>query len=242
MTALRFDGVHAAYGPYKALNGLSMEIDDAASVALLGRNGAGKSTVARVASGIVPFESGTVEVLGTVLHKTSAHSLARAGLVHLPEGVGLFTGLTIEENLVLRVGGRTRADRRARLARAVELLPPNLRDRRRTRAAHLSGGQQRLVAVSAAIAARPRLLVVDEPAFGLAPAAAADVYRALREMRTDEVALVVIETRIDRVRELCDRAVVLDRGRVGCDVPMAEEDAIRAVLLGHASTTTAPPG
>jgi branched-chain amino acid transport system ATP-binding protein len=241
VTALRFDTVHAGYGPYKALNGLSLEIGDGDSVALLGRNGAGKSTVARVASGIVPIESGTVEVLGIQLHKTPAHTLARLGVVHLPEGVGLFTGLTVEENLVLRVGGRTRADRRARLARAFELLPPSLRDRRRARAAHLSGGQQRIVAVSAAVAAQPKLLLADEPALGLAPAAAADVYEALHAMHTGEMALVVIETRLDRVRELCARAIVLDRGTVACDVPMTDEETIRGVLLRRAPAASTTP-
>lgn len=240
MTALRFDDVHAGYGPYKALNGLTLSIDDGQSVALLGRNGAGKSTVARVASGIVPIESGRVEVLGRVLHKTPPHELARSGVVHLPEGVGLFTGLTVEENLVLRIGGRTRADRRARLARAFDLLPPNLRDRRRARAAHLSGGQQRIVAVCAAMASQPKLLLADEPALGLSPAASADVYRALHEMRSTETALVVIETRLDRVRELCTRAIVLDRGTVAADVASSDEATIRSVLLQRTSGVLNP--
>jgi branched-chain amino acid transport system ATP-binding protein len=240
MTALHFEQVHAGYGPYKALNGLSFDIDDGQTVALLGRNGAGKSTVARVASGLVPIESGVVEVLGTVLRKTPAHTLAIAGVVHLPEGVGLFSGLTVEENLVLRVGGRTRKDRRARLAHAIELLPPNLRDRRRARATHLSGGQQRIVAVSAAVAAKPRLFVADEPALGLSPAAAADVYAALHAMRSSELTLVVIETRLDRVRGLCDRAIVLDRGTVACDVPASDEATIRRVLLRRAPAASSP--
>jgi branched-chain amino acid transport system ATP-binding protein len=238
VTALALTELHAGYGPYKALNGLSMTIGDGEAVALLGRNGAGKSTVARVASGLVPVQSGGLEVLGRKVRRAAPHTLARLGVVHLPEGVGLFTGLSVEENLTLRVGGRSRAERRARLARAFELLPPNLRDRRRARAAHLSGGQQRLVAVSAAMASEPKLLLADEPALGLSPAAAADVYAALAKMAGGSCALVIVETRLDRVRSLCTRAVVLDRGTVACDVPISDEATIRSVLLGRAPAPT----
>ena len=112
MTALTFADVHAGYGPYKALNGVTLSVGDAERVALLGRNGAGKSTLARVASGLVPVRAGRVEVLDRPLRRAAGHVLARAGVVHLPEGVGLFVGLSIEENLVLRVGGSSAAQRR----------------------------------------------------------------------------------------------------------------------------------
>lgn len=232
MNALVLDGVHAAYGPYKALNGVTASIAEGESVALLGRNGVGKSTVVRVASGIVPVTSGTLEVLGRTVRKTAAHVLARRGVVHLPEGVGLFTGLSIEENLVLRVGGATRAQRRARLADAMERLPAALRERRRVRAGQLSGGQQRLVAVAAAIAAAPRLLLADEPALGLAPAAADDVYTALAAARSASTAMVVVETRLDRVARLCARAIVLDAGVVAYDGSIEDSGGILAALLG----------
>lgn len=235
MTALVFDDVHAAYGPYKALNGLSFTVAAGEAVAILGRNGVGKSTLARVASGLVPVSTGRLEVLGRTVHRTAAHVLAKDGVVHLPEGVGLFTGLTVEENLVLRVGGRTRADRRQRLARAVEELG-ELRDRRHAKAGHLSGGQQRLVAVAAAIAAEPRLLIADEPALGLAPAAADAIYAALAKARGEASTLVVIETRLDRVRPLCSRAIVLDSGVATYDATIDDGAQILAALLG----TTAP--
>jgi len=231
VSALVFDDVHAAYGPYKALNGLSAVIEEGESVALLGRNGAGKSTVARVASGLVPVTSGRLEVLGRSVHRTAPHVLARLGVVHLPEGVGLFTGLTIDENLALRVGGRSGAVRRARRARALETLPDALRTRRRAKAGHLSGGQQRLVAVTAALASEPRVLLADEPALGLAPAAAADVYAALARQREVGGTLVVIETRLDRVTALCPRAIVLDRGVVAFDGPTTRAGAVLESLL-----------
>jgi branched-chain amino acid transport system ATP-binding protein len=231
VSALVFEDVHASYGPYKALNGITLSIDEGESVALLGRNGVGKSTFVRAASGIVPISSGRVEVLGRTLRRTAAHVLARAGVVHLPEGVGLFTGLTIEENLVLRVGGATRAQRRGRLEHALAAIGP-LRERRRTKAGKLSGGQQRLVAVAGALAAEPRLLLADEPALGLSPAAADAVYGALAESRTASTAMVVVETRLDRVTTLCRRAVVLDSGVVTYDATTADPDGILSALLG----------
>jgi branched-chain amino acid transport system ATP-binding protein len=226
VSALVFEDVHAQYGPYKALNGLTLRVDDAESVAILGRNGAGKSTLARVASGLVPVGSGRLEVLGRSVARTAPHTLARMGVVHLPEGVGLFSGLTIEENLRLRVGGSTRSARRRRLAMALGGLNDELRARRRAKAGQLSGGQQRLVAVTAALAAEPALLLCDEPALGLSPAAGDAVYAALARARDLGCALVVIETRLDRIEQLCPRAVVLDKGVVVYDGASSDATAI----------------
>lgn len=238
MNALEFDDVHAVYGPYKALNGLNAVIAEGESVALLGRNGVGKSTFARVASGLVPITEGRLEVLGRSVHRTAPHVLAKMGVVHLPEGVGLFTGLSVDENLRLRVGGRTGAERRRRHAVAVGLLPPQLGARRRVKAGLLSGGQQRLVAVTAALAAQPRLLICDEPALGLAPAAAADVYAALALHRETGGTLVVIETRIDRVATLCGRSLILDTGKVVYDGATSGAAAAMGALLRGAAMPT----
>ena len=230
MTALECDDVRAGYGDYKALNGVTLSIEPGERVAVLGRNGAGKSTLARVASGLVPVASGTLRVLGRTVRRTAPHTLARMGVVHLPEGVGLFAGLSIEENLVLRVGGATRAERAARLATALGALGA-LGERRRTKAGLLSGGQQRLVAVHAALAAKPKVLLADEPALGLSPAAADEVYAALGEAAATDVALVVIETRLDRVEALCDRAVVLDKGVVVHDAATGDARGILDAML-----------
>ena len=232
MSALVFEGVHAEYGPYKALNGLTATIANGESVAILGRNGAGKSTLARVASGLVPVASGRLEVLGRSVARTAPHVLARRGVVHLPEGVGLFAGLTIEENLVLRVGGSSRSVRRRRLAMALGALNAELRARRRTKAGQLSGGQQRLVAVTAALAAEPELLICDEPGLGLSPAAGDEVYAALGRARDLGCALVVIETRLDRIEHLCSRAIVLDKGVAVYDATSSDPGGILDALTG----------
>jgi branched-chain amino acid transport system ATP-binding protein len=233
VTALVFDDVYAGYGPYKALNGLTLSIGEGETVAILGRNGVGKSTLARVASGIVPVTSGTLDVFGKRVRRTAPHVLARAGVVHLPEGVGLFRGLSIEENLTLRVGGSSRKQRRERLARALDSLA-GLGLRRRAKAGQLSGGQQRLVAVAGALAAEPRLLLADEPAIGLAPRAADEVYKSLALSRSPTTSLVVIETRLDRVAQLCARTVVLDKGVVTYDAATADAHDVLQAMLGGA--------
>ena len=230
MTSLEFIDVHAGYGPYRALNGVSVKITEGESVAILGANGVGKSTFVRVASGLVATTSGVVTVLGRSVAGVSVHELARRGIVHIPEGVGLFSDLSIEENLFLRIGAHRSPDNRERLSAALDMLGP-LRDRRRVKAGQLSGGQQRLVAVVGAIAARPRVLLADEPALGLSPAAADDVYGALAATKDPLTTLVIVETRLGRVESLCDRSVVLDMGTVAYDgLTTGAEDVLTGLL------------
>jgi branched-chain amino acid transport system ATP-binding protein len=229
MTALVFEKVRAGYGPYKALNDLDATVNAGEAVAVLGRNGVGKSTLARVASGLVTATSGRVEILGQS-GRFSVHALARRGVVHLPEGVGLFTGLSIEENLSLRLSGASKSDHRDLLASALDSLGA-LAARRKVKAGLLSGGQQRLVAVAGAVAARPKLLLADEPALGLSPAASDDVYEALAAVRSSETALVVIETRLGRVEGLCQRALVMETGSAIYDGPIDGAASVLAALL-----------
>ena len=228
--------VRAAYGPYKALNGLNFSVESGEAVAILGRNGAGKSTLVRVVSGLVPLTSGSVELFGATIRRTSPSKLASRGVVHLPEGVGLFSDLTIEENLTLRVGGRTPAERRERLQRALDGLGP-LRDRRRVKAGQLSGGQQRLVAVHGALAAAPRLLLADEPVLGLSPGAADDIYESLEALRGLDTAVIIIETRLGRVEQLCSRALVMNSGVALYDGPITGASDVLAGLLTHSATS-----
>ncbi len=207
--------VHAAYGPYRALNGCTFEVAAGERVALLGRN-----------------TSGDAFVLGATVRRRAPHALVRRGVVHLPEGSGLFYGLSIEENLTLRSGARRGAAGRQRLTAALSMLPEDLRRRRRARAGSLSGGQKRLVAVAAAVAAGPRILIADEPALGLSPVATADVYRSLALAAELDMTLVLIETRLDRVAALCRRVLVLDRGAVAADTTVEDRASIEAALLG----------
>ena len=196
--ALELTHVNAGYGPYRALFDVSFSVPAASVVALLGANGAGKSTVARVATGLLPLtgarSGSTVPVTGQ-----AAYRVARAGVAHVPEGRGVFANLTVEENLTLafrqRGGRRTVSDS---LARAYEAFPV-LGERRRQRGGTLSGGQQRLLSLAKVLIVPPRLLIADELSLGLAPVVIEAVYEGLRSIHQTGTALLVVEQQIDRV-------------------------------------------
>ncbi len=210
---LRFANVSAGYGPFRALFDVSFDIQPGEAVALLGANGVGKTTIARVATGLLAPSSGTVTFGGTDLTGAAAHRFARAGVAHAPEGRSVFATLSVEENLRLsfrRSKGRAGVD--AAVGQAFELFPA-LGQRHRQIAGTLSGGQQRMLAMARVIVEEPRLLVADELSLGLAPIIVDEVYRNLDRLRQHGCALLIVEQHVGHAVALCDRAVVLDRGR-----------------------------
>lgn len=211
---LELDGVSVSYGRFRALFDVSLRVRAGGVSALVGPNGAGKSTVARVATGLVPASSGRVLVAGEDVTGLSAHEIARRGVAHVPEGRPVLASLDVEENLLLyfRAGLRARQAAEA-LARAYERFP-RLAERRRQPAGTLSGGEQRMLALARVLAHPPRLLVVDELSFGLAPRAVDDVYRALAEVREAGTTLLVVEQHVPRALSLAEDLVVLRKGSV----------------------------
>jgi branched-chain amino acid transport system ATP-binding protein len=212
--ALEFDRVSAAYGPYRALFGVSFSVPSGEVVALLGSNGTGKSTVTRVAAGLLPSSEGAIRINGEDVTGRSAFRIARMGVSLVPEGRAIFSNLTVEENLTVsfrqRLGRRAVADA---LTRAYDTYPI-LRQRRRQQAGTLSGGQQRLLSLSKVLVAPPSLFIADELCLGLAPVVIDAVYDGLREANTAGTTLLVVEQQIDRVLEIADRAIVLEHGMV----------------------------
>lgn len=229
--AIRFQDVDAAYGPYRALFGLSFCVATGSVTALLGSNGAGKSTVARVATGLLSPTSGTITVGGVDVSQSEAYEIARLGVAHVPEGRGVFAGLTVEENLTLvfrqRLGRRRVGDA---LSRAYDTFPV-LRGSRHKRGGNLSGGQQRLLSLAGVLVVPPRLLVADELSLGLAPVVIDTVYDGLRQIHEAGTALLIVEQQIDRVLEIADEAVVLDCGIVAYDGPAVGAAAAMDGLL-----------
>lgn len=212
--ALEVEHVCAAYGPYRALFDVSFSVPASGITALLGSNGAGKSTVARVVSGLMPTTEGTIRVSGTDVTGDTAHRIARTGMAHVPEGRGIFANLTVEENLVLAFRqrlGRKRCS--GALAQAYEGFPI-LGERRKQRGGTLSGGQQRLLSLAKVLMAPPKLLVADELSLGLAPVVIESVYEGLRRINAAGTALLVVEQQVDRAVELAEEAVVLEHGTV----------------------------
>jgi len=217
--ALELDHVSAAYGPYRALFDVSFTVPAGGIVALLGSNGAGKSTVARVVSGLLPVTSGSVRIGGENVTGEPAYKITRSGLCHVPEGRGIFANLTVEENLVLSF--RQRAGRKAvadSLAHAYEAFPV-LGQRRKQRGGTLSGGQQRLLSLAKVLVVPPRLLMADELSLGLAPVVVDAVYDGLREINRAGTALLVVEQQVDRALGLAEQAVILEHGAVDFEGP-----------------------
>jgi branched-chain amino acid transport system ATP-binding protein len=211
---LKLEKVCAAYGPYRALFDVSFRVPEGGVMALVGSNGAGKSTVARTVTGLVEATGGQVVFAGTDVTKMPAYKIARLGMSHVVEGRGVFSSLTVEENLTLAFRQREgRGKLRENLERAYSAFPI-LGERRKQSAGTLSGGQQRLLSLAKVLVVPSKVLVADELSLGLAPVVVDTVYDGLREINRNGTALVVVEQQIHRVLELATRAVVLDHGAV----------------------------
>ena len=220
MTAiLELDGVSAGYGPFNAVFGVSLAVRPGEAVALLGANGVGKTTVARLATGLVAPTDGTVRVDGEDLTGAPAHRYARAGIAHAPEGRSVFATLTVEENLRLsfrRSKGRQAVP--AALDHAFAQFPA-LAQRRRQLAGTLSGGEQRMLSMARVLVEAPKLLVADELSLGLAPIVVDSIYTELTRLRAEGTALLIVEQHIAHAGALrpggAARARLGDLGRPG---------------------------
>jgi branched-chain amino acid transport system ATP-binding protein len=212
---LKVEDLRVSYGLSKALHGVSLEVSAGSVLAVLGPNGAGKSTLGRAVSGLVPVTSGTVTFGGRDITRWPPHRVSRAGLIYIPEGRGIFPGLSVLDNLRMatrQVGGRPA--RQAAIDRAVELFPI-LGERARQRAGSLSGGEQQMLALARALAVDPQLIIADELSLGLAPRMVDLVFESVSRARSSGVTIVLIEQFIHRALELADTCVILSRGRVG---------------------------
>lgn len=228
---LELRDIDASYGEFRALFGVNMEIRPGTVTALLGSNGSGKTTVARVCSGLVRPTRGEVHFDGTNVTGMRAHELSRLGILHVPEGRSVFATLTVEENLVLsfrQLVGRRAV--RASLDQAYQMFP-RLGERRGQTAATLSGGEQRMLALARAMPHPPRLLIADELSLGLAPIVVEEVFNTVRTLRAAGTALLIVEQHIGKALEFADDAVVLRSGEVVHAGPVADLGVVLDSLL-----------
>lgn len=205
--------LHASYGDIPALRGVNLEVSTGEFVAVLGRNGAGKSTTMRCLAGLHSPDSGTITLDGAKVTKAPADKRLRKGLVFVPEGRHLFPHLTVRDNLT--VGAYTRKLKGSRLDDAIhESIAhwPQIDSRLNQLAGSLSGGEQQMVAISRALMSKPSVLLLDEPSLGLAPIIVDVVYDLLRKLRDDGMTLVVVEQYVDIVLSLANKAMVIDKG------------------------------
>jgi len=234
---LEVRGLHARYGNTRVLHGLDLDVAEGQVTALLGANGAGKTTTLRALCQTMVQASGSIRLAGHELLGRSTEQIARAGVGHVPDGRGTFMGLTTQENL--RLGSYSRASREG-VAEDMERVYhyfPRLRERATQQAGTLSGGEQQMLAIGRALMGRPRLLLLDEPSFGLAPLVVKDIFAIMRRINQEErVSILLVEQNARLALQLADTAYLLETGRVVLSGPSAEmkrNDAVRRAYLGE---------
>jgi len=221
-TALAIEDIVAGYGGGPVLDGLSIAVRPATITAVLGANGAGKTTLLRTISGFVRPRRGRIVVAGANLARRRPEEIARAGVAHVPEGQGVITELTIEENLRLGALIRPAVDRAVALTAAYERFPL-LADRRRRLAGTLSGGERQILVIARALMAAPHVLLLDEPSLGLAPRIVAQIMSLVRQLRDDSgLTVLLVEQNARSALGIADRGIVLNLGKIAADADAAE--------------------
>jgi len=236
MALLETANLHAAYGQTRVLHGIGFSMEEGTITTLLGANGAGKTTTLRALCGMVRTE-GEVRFGGQRIDGRATEDIVRLGIAHVPDGRGTFVNLTTEENL--RLGAYTRKDRAAIDADLERVYGyfPRLGERRAQQAGTLSGGEQQMLAVSRALMLRPRLMLLDEPSFGLAPLIVRELFGILRALNQKEhVSMLLVEQNAAMALDLADHAYLIETGRVvlsGTSGEIKSNDAVRRSYLGY---------
>jgi branched-chain amino acid transport system ATP-binding protein len=232
---LRIEDLHVAYGDFEAIHGVSLEIEEGSIVAILGANGAGKSTTLRAISGLTPPRSGTITYAGERVEGLLPRALVERGIALTPEGRQLFPSMSVEDNLL--VGTEARATSRARenLKKMYDRLPI-LAERRSQLAGTLSGGEQQMAAIARALMSEPRLLLLDEPSLGLAPRIVQQIFDWVREIHQAGTTIILVEQNVASSLQLAQQAYVLAEGVVALHGPAEEiavDAGVRQAYLGH---------
>ncbi len=225
------------YGRIRALHGISLQVRHGELVTLLGANGAGKSTTMRALSGLLPLGGGRIVFDGNDISHVKAHDRVVLGMVQVPEGRGVFPGMTVQENLDMGCYARTFASKgeyAERLDWVFELFP-RLAERRSQVGGTMSGGEQQMLAIGRALMARPRLLMMDEPSMGLAPMVIAQIFRIIAEINAQGTTILLVEQNAQQALRRTDRAYILETGeitRTGTGAELLADPAIKHAYLG----------
>jgi branched-chain amino acid transport system ATP-binding protein len=232
---LEAKGLHAAYGETKVLHGIDFSVEEGGVTALLGANGAGKTTTLRAICGMVRTQ-GDITLGGEAIAGMATEDVVRRGVAHVPDGRGTFMELTVEENM--RLGSITRKDRQIEsdFERMFGYFP-RLKERFRQQAGTLSGGEQQMLAISRALLLRPRLLLLDEPSFGLAPLIVKEIFNIMRRIRDEEkVSILLVEQNASLALAFAEDAYLLETGRIvvsGKAADISKDESIRRSYLGY---------
>ncbi|HKW38326.1 MAG TPA: ABC transporter ATP-binding protein [Burkholderiales bacterium] len=238
MTRLEIRGLEVRYGGIRAVNGIDLDVGEGELVCLIGANGAGKSSTLRAIAGVLPAASGSVRFGGRDLAGVPAFRRARAGLVMVPEGRGVFSRLSVDENLAMGAYARPGSEAASDRKRVFEIFP-RLAERRHQTAGTLSGGEQQMLAIGRALMSRPALLALDEPSMGLAPIAARRILEVIRDINRAGVTVLLVEQNAQGALALAHRAYVMESGEIalsGEPRALLADPRVREAYLGETAT------
>ncbi len=230
---LKVDDIHVYYGAIHAVKGVSFEVHPGEIVALIGANGAGKSTILKTVSGLMHPRSGSITFLDKNIAHTEGHKLVRQGLAHVPEGRRIFLQMSVQENL--EMGAFTQKKVSKEDLDMVFQLFPRLQERRKQIAGTLSGGEQQMLAMSRALMSHPKLMMLDEPSMGLAPILVDQIFSIIKDLHKAGTTILLVEQNASKALEIADRAYVLETGAItlsGTGAELAQSDEVRKAYLG----------
>lgn len=236
MAMLAIKDLNVYYGVIHAIKGVSFEVNEGEVIALLGANGAGKTTILHTITGLVPAKSGSVEFEGQELTKIPAHKIVSLGMAHVPEGRRIFLELTVFENLSM--GAYTRKDKKE-IADTLEMVYtrfPRLKERKNQIAGTLSGGEQQMLAMGRALMSHPKIMLMDEPSMGLSPIFVEEIFDIIREISKSGTTVLLVEQNAKKTLQIADRAYVLETGKIalsGDAKELMNDPKVKAAYLGE---------
>lgn len=236
MAMLQVENLQVYYGVIQAIKGISFHVDQGEVVALIGANGAGKTTILHTVTGLVPAKAGSIMFEGADLTRTPSHKIVSMGMAHVPEGRRIFQELSVYENLQL--GAFTRRDK-AEIAETLKMVYqhfPRLEERKNQVAGTLSGGEQQMLAMGRALMSKPRIILMDEPSMGLSPLFVSEIFDIIQEISREGVTVLIVEQNAKKVLSIADRAYVLETGKIvleGNASDLINDDSVKKAYLGE---------
>lgn len=236
MAMLQVENLQVFYGVIQAIKGISFEVNQGEIVALIGANGAGKTTILHTVTGLVPAKAGQIQFDGKDLLKTPSHKIVSMGMAHVPEGRRIFQELSVYENLQL--GAFTRRDK-TEIAESLKMVYtrfPRLEERKKQIAGTLSGGEQQMLAIGRALMSKPRIILMDEPSMGLSPLFVSEIFDIIQEINKAGTTVLIVEQNAKKVLSIANRAYVLETGKIiqsGEAQSLMNDDSVKRAYLGE---------
>ena len=235
-TLLKVSGLKVAYGGIKAVKGIDLEVHEGELISLIGSNGAGKTTTMKAITGSLAFEAGDIEYLGQSIAGQGPWDLVKQGLVMVPEGRGVFTRMTITENLQMGAYIRTDKDGIEKDIQRMFGIFPRLQERKDQLAGTMSGGEQQMLAMARALMSQPKVLLLDEPSMGLSPIMVDKIFEVVRDVASQGVTILLVEQNAQRALQIAHRGYVMDSGEItmtGAGKDLLVDPKVREAYLGH---------